>query len=246
MRSGSVAGRSPSSGRVAGPLVAAPGQFVERCPRRSRIREAHIPAQHPPSSPQARLSRPHAHPCRSVDHQGQAAQGPHPAVGLIWSDPRTPGVPDAGTLRSHGQNRDPVVHLSQRSRGGSAARRLRGRPLGRSGDATQPAAPPAPCDRRRRCSPSSGCDHGWLLIGATPAASKHTFAITAQRGWHALLSAGHRQSPRSAPTSLGRAADRLVPGRPRRSPVAVPVHARRARRTPARRTSSTDAGGAAG
>lgn len=47
-------------------------------------REAHLPAQHPPPGPQARVSRPHAHSRRPGDHQVPSAQGSDSAVGLIW------------------------------------------------------------------------------------------------------------------------------------------------------------------
>ena len=46
-------------------------------------REAHLPTEHPPPGPQARVSRPDAHPGRPFHPQGPAAQGPHPSVGLI-------------------------------------------------------------------------------------------------------------------------------------------------------------------
>ena len=46
-------------------------------------REAHLPTEHPPPGPQARLPRPDAHAGRPLDPQGPAAQGPRPPVGLI-------------------------------------------------------------------------------------------------------------------------------------------------------------------
>jgi len=46
-------------------------------------REAHVPAKHPPTSPQARLSRSDAHTCGPLDHQEPSAEGPSPSVGLI-------------------------------------------------------------------------------------------------------------------------------------------------------------------
>jgi ribonuclease P protein component len=46
-------------------------------------REAHLPAEHPPPCPQARVPCPDAHTSRSFDHQGPPAQGAGPAVGLI-------------------------------------------------------------------------------------------------------------------------------------------------------------------
>ena len=145
------------------------------CPRRSRIREAHLPAKHSSSSPQARLSRPHAHSCRPLDHQGQAAQGSHAAVGLIWSIRRRrtfQALARSGrTARSESLwctfLNDPAavplrVAFAVGRSVGSAARRNR---LRRQLRAIVVAL-----------APEIGLDHGWLLIGATPAASEHTFA----------------------------------------------------------------------
>ena len=46
-------------------------------------REAHVSAQHPSPSPQARLPRPDAHPSGPGDHQVPASQGPRPPHRLI-------------------------------------------------------------------------------------------------------------------------------------------------------------------
>jgi putative membrane protein insertion efficiency factor len=69
---------------------------------------------------------------------------------LDREDSRTPGVSDTGTIRPNSQNQVPVVQLSQRSRGGAVARRLRGRTDDRTSDAAQPAAPSSPRDRGGR------------------------------------------------------------------------------------------------
>jgi ribonuclease P protein component len=52
--------------------------------RRGGSREAHLPTEQPPSSPQARLPRPYEHPRRPRRAQVAPCQGPPQALGLIW------------------------------------------------------------------------------------------------------------------------------------------------------------------
>jgi ribonuclease P protein component len=47
------------------------------------MREAHVPAEHPQTSEDARLPRPHADTGRSGRHHGPTATRPQPLVGLI-------------------------------------------------------------------------------------------------------------------------------------------------------------------
>lgn len=46
--------------------------------------EAHVPAQQPATGQEARLPAPDADPSRPGDHSDSPAEGPGPAVGLIW------------------------------------------------------------------------------------------------------------------------------------------------------------------
>ena len=172
MRSGSVGRRSPG-GLLLVPTVAVPDDSSNKSEKVEK-REAYIPAQHSPPSPQARLSRPHAHPSGPIDHQGQAPQGPHPALGLIW---RIRGRRAFQNLARSGRTvrtetlwctflNDPAaqplrVAFAVGRSVGTAVRRNRLR-------------------RRLRAivasiAPDIGLRHGWLLIGAKPAADKHTF-----------------------------------------------------------------------
>lgn len=79
VRSGCAAVRSPGRAWSA-PLASPPGhngQAVEEVGV-----EAYVPAQHPSSCPQARLSRPDEHPRRARRAQEPARQGPRPSLGL--------------------------------------------------------------------------------------------------------------------------------------------------------------------
>ena len=78
-RSGCAAVRSPGRAWSAS-LTSPPGhrdQAVEEV-----VVEAYVPAQQPPSCPQARLSRPDEHPRRACRAQEPARQGPRSPVGL--------------------------------------------------------------------------------------------------------------------------------------------------------------------
>jgi ribonuclease P protein component len=140
-----------------------------------RNREAYIPAQHPPPSPQARLSRPHAHSRGAGDHPRETTQGPDTALGLIWT---IRGRRAFQTLARAGcKARTETLWCSFLN--DSAATPLRvAFVVGRSiGSATRRNR----LRRRLRASvaevaPALGIGHGWLLIGARPAASEHTYA----------------------------------------------------------------------
>ena len=54
--------------------------------------EAHVPTQQPQASQEPRLPAPHVDPGGPSGAQGQAAEGPAPAVGLTWA------VRDRGTF----------------------------------------------------------------------------------------------------------------------------------------------------
>jgi ribonuclease P protein component len=164
------------------------------CPRRSRTREAHIPAQHPSPSSQARLSCPHAHTRRQGDHQVAAAQGPHSAVGLIW---RIRGRRAFQTLARSGRTtRTETLWCTFLNDPAAVPLRVAfavGRSVG-------------PATRRNRLrrqlraivasiAPDVGLDHGWLLIGATPTIDKHTFE-SLRNETTALLTAAIEKSTR--------------------------------------------------
>ena len=186
MRSGSVALAVAPRGPSSGPLVSAPG-YSKLSPRRSRNREAHLPAKYSPSSPQARLSRPHAHPRRSLHHQGQAPQGPHPALGLIW---KIRGRRTFQTLARSGRTARTETLWCTFLNDPTAVPLRVAFAIGRSiGPATRR-------NRLRRqlraivesIAPEVGAQHGWLLIGATPAVNKHTFATLRQEATSLLTS----------------------------------------------------------
>jgi ribonuclease P protein component len=144
-------------------------------PEKVENREAHIPAEHPPPSPQARLSRPHAHTRRAGHHPGETTQGPHPALGLIWT---IRGRRAFQNLARFGRKaRTETLWCSFLN--DSAAKPLRvAFAVGRSvGSATRRNR----LRRRLRAivaevTPALGIDHGWLMIGTRPAASEHTYA----------------------------------------------------------------------
>ncbi len=79
VRSGCAAVRSPGRAWSA-PLTSPPGQNDQAVEEVGV--EAYVPAQHPPSCPQARLSRPDEHSRRARRAQEPARQGPRPPVGL--------------------------------------------------------------------------------------------------------------------------------------------------------------------
>ena len=100
-----------------------------------------------------------------------------PGSRLDLADPRTPGVPDAGTFGRR-SDRDPVVHLPQRSRrvplrspSRSAARRAGGR--------AQPSAPSLRAISPR-CRGSGHCVTGGCSSAPAPA-HEHTFDSAAAR-----------------------------------------------------------------
>ena len=197
------------------------------CPRRSRIREAHIPAQHPPSSPQARLSRPHAHPCRPRDHQGQAAQGSHAAVGLIWRIRARRAFQTSGTL--------PVARPDPRPCGApfsTIPRRYRCASPSRSAARSVRPRDAIGCvvssvRSSPRPAPELGLASGWLLIGANPPQANIRSPRCAARSTALLTRAPAARRP-STRCPSARWAVRLIDWyqRARRGPpLTVPLHA---------------------
>ena len=137
-------------------------------------REAHIPTQHPPQSPQARLSRQNAHPRRPCDHQGSPRQGPHPADGLIWRISERRAFQDLA--RSGRRARTETLWCSYVNDPSASPLRV----AFSVGKAVGPATTRNLVRRRLRALVSATSEQlamgsGWLLIGTKPGATERTF-----------------------------------------------------------------------
>lgn len=145
-----------------------------RAQKGSIQREAHISAQHPAPSPQARLSRPDAYARWPFDHQIPPAQGSQPADGLIWRISERRAFGDLA--RTGRTGRTPTLWCSYVNDLSASPLRV-AYSVGRS---VGPAATRNLLRRRLRAiiaaaAPARGLGHGWLLIGARRSALELTF-----------------------------------------------------------------------
>jgi ribonuclease P protein component len=174
------------------PVSPDPGR--QRCPEHpfGDRREAYLSAQQPPSSPQARLSRPHEHPCRSCRVEVPPRQGPRPTLGLI----------------------DRIRHRDAFARLRRTGVRVRVDPLWCSFVPDPDVVPPQLAFaigrafgsavernrlRRRLRAILETCElpPGLWLIGATPRAGEHSFAQLQETVRSLVLAAGRRVEPTS-------------------------------------------------
>jgi ribonuclease P protein component len=137
-------------------------------------REAHLPAQHAPAGAQARVSGADAHPRRAGDHQVPPVEGPDSAVGLIGriGDRRA-----FDRLAREGRRaRSETLWCTYLDDPDTVPPRVAfaiGRPVGTAVVRNR-------LRRRLRTlvhtiAGRAPLDHGWLLIGARPAAVELSF-----------------------------------------------------------------------
>ena len=167
----SVWARQSGHERRGSPMSSGPGRSASPRTSSGDRREAYLSAQQPPPSPQARLSRPHEHPCRPCRVEVPSRQGPRPTLGLI----------------------DRIRHRDAFARLRRNGVRVRADPLWCSFVPDPDVVPPqlafaigravgSAVDRnrlRRRLREILGtCDlpSGLWLIGATPLVGEHSFA----------------------------------------------------------------------